>query len=427
MTQRPVTGRLQPWQMLPCRWWKCSSQYGRPSSSKKEPLSKPLRHSWGEDGEAGSASGRAHPAPPPAGRTHRAHEALGVPDALQRRQVIVRHRALAALAFWGKHGQEVLAAIRLPAPLVETCGDSVGMGTPRGPRWGQRRPARGCPGKTWGGVGQWDNLGNGCEGWHCGRTQAGAGPHTCPLDLPSSPNTFPQWAQKKWSGCQVWSRAVRTFCRKRCGEVAAVAGAGAGGRGLHLTDGAGAVGAERGEGSVIVLLTERPPAALEEGPAAQLLPAAGAREVLGVPGCAQGCENLRGQGSREPGHRQGGAGARPGLTLPATGLRQAAQTPAGAAEMPSSCRSWVRLPNILSSEGSGSAAPPAPCPAVASCGKEDSEDGVRTRTPCPRDGAHLALHVSQVGQELVQLPGGCPGRGRGERRLRGRPRAAERG
>lgn len=252
---------------------------------------------------------------------------------------------------------------------------------------------RAPPGGCGGGSGARPGAAQGKPGgvWDNGTTSAmGAGvpglgqdPHTCPLDLPSSPNTFPQWAQKKCSGCQVWSRAVRTFCRKRCGEVAAAAGAGVGGRGLYLADGAGAVGAERGEGSVIVLLAVRPPAALEEGPAAQLLPAAGAGEVLGVPGCAQGRENLRGQGSREPGHRQGGAGARPGLTLPATGLRQAAQTPAGAAEMPSSCRSWVRLPSILSSEGSGSAAPPAPCPAVASCGKEDGEDGVRTRTRLP--------------------------------------------
>ena len=56
-----------------------------------------------------------------------------------------------------------------------------------------------------------------------------------------------------------------------------------------------------------------------------------------------------------------------GLTLPAMGLRQAVQTPVGAAVMPSSCRSRVRLPSILSSEGSGSAGTPAPCPTAASC------------------------------------------------------------
>lgn len=56
-----------------------------------------------------------------------------------------------------------------------------------------------------------------------------------------------------------------------------------------------------------------------------------------------------------------------GLTLPAMGLRQAAQVPAGAAVMPSSCRSRVRLPSMLSSEGSAGA--PAPCPTAASCGR----------------------------------------------------------
>lgn len=80
------------------------------------------------------------------------------------------------------------------------------------------------------------------------------------------------------------------------------------------------------------------------------------------------------------GRWRGGAGARPGLTLPATGLRQAAQMPAGVAEMPNFCRSWVRLPSILSSEGSGSAGPPGPCPVASSCRKEDGEDGVRART-----------------------------------------------
>lgn len=38
--------------------------------------------------------------------------------------------------------------------------------------------------------------------------------------------------------------------------------------------------------------------------------------------------------------------------------------------------------------------------------------------PFPRDTAHLALHVAQVGQELVQLLGGHRGWGRGEQRLR---------
>lgn len=63
-----------------------------------------------------------------------------------------------------------------------------------------------------------------------GRAMGGGGldPHTLPWDLLSSPNTFPQWAQKKCSGCQVWSRAVRTFCAKRRGEVD---GGGVGGRG----------------------------------------------------------------------------------------------------------------------------------------------------------------------------------------------------
>lgn len=89
----------------------------------------------GADGEAAQAllggrrwgrlaqpQGHTHPCVPASSPpTHRAHEALGVPDALQGRQVIVHHRTLAALAFRGKHGQEVLAAVRLPAPLMEAC------------------------------------------------------------------------------------------------------------------------------------------------------------------------------------------------------------------------------------------------------------------------------------------------------------------
>lgn len=43
---------------------------------------------------------------------------------------------------------------------------------------------------------------------------------------------------------------------------------------------------------MIILLAERPPALLEEGPLVQLLPAVGTGEVLGVPGFAQGCEHL---------------------------------------------------------------------------------------------------------------------------------------
>lgn len=219
----------------------------------------------------------------------------------------------------------------------------------------------------------WDG---GCEGDIWGGGSGGRTPTPVPWDIPSSPNTFPQWAQKKCSGCQVWSRAVRTFCRKRRGEVVMAAGGGVGGRGdTDLTDGAGAVGAARGEGLVVVLLAVCPPAPLKEGPPAQLLPAAGAGEVLGVPGLAQGREHLQGGGgaaraalgaamSRE---ERGPGMASQGLTLPAMGLRQVAQAPAGVAVMPSSCRSRVRLPSMLSSEGLGSAGSPAPSPAVAGC------------------------------------------------------------
>lgn len=58
---------------------------------------------------------------------------------------------------------------------------------------------------------------------------------------------------------------------------------------------------------MVVLLTVRLPAPLKEGPSAQLLPAAGAGEVLGVPRFAQSCEHLRGDG--------GAAGAAPGDAL----------------------------------------------------------------------------------------------------------------
>lgn len=76
------------------------------------------------------------------------------------------------------------------------------------------------------------------------------------------------------------------------------AAGGRGGGGSYLADGAGAVGAAGGEGLVVVLLAVRLPAAVEEGANAQLLPAAGAGEVLGVPGFAQGRENLRGGGGQ---------------------------------------------------------------------------------------------------------------------------------
>lgn len=119
-----------------------------------------------------------------------------------------------------------------------------------------------------------------------------------------------------------------------------------------------------------------------------------------------------------------------GLTLPTMGLRQAAQVPAGAAEMPSSCRSRVRLPSMLSREGSGSAGAPAPCPATTSCregGWQGLGEGRAPPLSIARDKAYLALHVAQVSQQLVQLLGSCCGRGRGEQRLRDRLGAAGQG
>jgi len=83
--------------------------------------------------------------------------------------------------------------------------------------------------------GMWDGArGSRAELWG-GYWGGGSGdrtPTSVPRDLPSSPNAFPQWAQKKCSGCHVWSRAVRTFCKKRQGEVLGVAGGGWGTRGL---------------------------------------------------------------------------------------------------------------------------------------------------------------------------------------------------
>lgn len=67
--------------------------------------------------------------------------------------------------------------------------------------------------------------------------------------------------------------------------------------GSYLADGAGAVGTAGGESLVVILLAVRLPPPLEEGLPPQLLPAAGAGEVLGVPGFAQGRQHLRG-GSR---------------------------------------------------------------------------------------------------------------------------------
>lgn len=74
-----------------------------------------------------------------------------------------------------------------------------------------------------------------------------------------------------------------------------------------------------------------------------------------------------------------------GLTLPAMGLWQVAQMLAGAAVMPSSCRSRVRLPSMLSSEGLGSPGTPSPCPTATSCqegGWRGPDEGwVRARPP----------------------------------------------
>lgn len=62
----------------------------------------------------------------------------------------------------------------------------------------------------------------------------------------------------------------------------------------HLADGAGTVGTAGCEGLVIVILAIGLSIPLKEGPGTELLPAAGASEVLGVPGPAQRCQHLRG-------------------------------------------------------------------------------------------------------------------------------------
>ena len=80
------------------------------------------------------------------------------------------------------------------------------------------------------------------------------------------------------------------------------------------------------------------------------------------------CEEAgAGESSSRGCREEGGWHGSTGLTLPAMGLRQAAQVPVGTAVMPSSCRSRVRLPSMVSSEGSGSAGTLASCPAAASC------------------------------------------------------------
>lgn len=104
------------------------------------------------------------------------------------------------MALGGKEGYEVLAAVGLPLPLVETCGDDARIDSRAWER-GQGLPGEG------------GELGKGPrQGWGGGR---GLGAPRPLQNKPSSPKTFPQWVQKKCSGCQVWSMAVRTFCGER--------------------------------------------------------------------------------------------------------------------------------------------------------------------------------------------------------------------
>lgn len=94
---------------------------------------KPVRHSWGKERGRLARPWEHDHSVPPRRPTHRAHEALSVPDALQGRQVVIRDRALAAPAFGGKQGQEVLVAVGLPVALQEPCGEGIGVGTCLGP------------------------------------------------------------------------------------------------------------------------------------------------------------------------------------------------------------------------------------------------------------------------------------------------------
>lgn len=97
----------------------------------------------------------------------------------------------------------------------------------------------------------------------------------------------------------------------------------------------------------------------------------------------------------------------PWLTLPAMGLWQAAQTAAGAAVMPSSCRSRVRPPSMWSSECAEPTGAPAPCPTAASCRDGVGEGWAPAYPTLPAPGCGSPCFASGPGQ-----PGAHPAAGR---------------
>jgi len=112
--------------------------------------------------------------------THCADEALWMPGAIGSSQVVVPHRLSTAWALGSKEVVEVLVTVRFPILLQET--------------WDRQKIY-----------------------WTLCWTFPSERNVFLSLSL-SCPNSSPQYAQKKCSGCQVWSRAVRMFCKtsQRC-------------------------------------------------------------------------------------------------------------------------------------------------------------------------------------------------------------------
>ena len=128
--QRPVTGLWHPAHNDPRCAWKCVSQYGRPSCSKKLPLPNGTRHSC--------TTANTRQLPPCTilyvswhvsehqicdrdwkGRSHRAHEAVWMPMPVQCTDKVVHNRSTTATAFWRK----VLEIISPEQHIINCCNN----------------------------------------------------------------------------------------------------------------------------------------------------------------------------------------------------------------------------------------------------------------------------------------------------------------
>lgn len=110
-------------------------------------------------------------------------------------------------------------------------------------------------------------------------------------DLPSAPNTSPQWKQKKCSGCQVWFIAVSTFWKRKTQSrirkpQSYKPGLWCRGRkrgSTYIQDGSSTVSTAWGKEIVVVLGAVGQATPLKEGLGADLLLAVSADKVLWMP------------------------------------------------------------------------------------------------------------------------------------------------